>query len=81
MTIKEWKEDFESFVNELDMPKDDYNGIMEYIYDGYALLKEQEPIEPKIRHGNWWFQCGKCKAVIEYGDKFCKECGQEAKWK
>lgn len=46
-----------------------------------SLLKEQEPIEPKIRHGNWWFQCGKCKAIIEYGDKFCKECGQEAKWK
>lgn len=42
MTIKEWREDFKSFINELDIPKDDYNGIMEYIDDGYALLKEQE---------------------------------------
>ncbi len=42
MTINEWREDFKSYINELDIPKDDYNGIMEYIDDGYALLKEQE---------------------------------------
>lgn len=64
------------------------NGFGEYgrcreslMADAYDLLKEQEPIEPNIRYGNWWFQCGKCKAIIEYRDKFCKECGQEAKWK
>lgn len=44
------------------------------------LLKEQEALKPFIRHGCWWFQCGKCKAMIDYGDKFCSQCGQEAKW-
>ena len=42
MTSIEWIEDFKSYINELDIPKDDYNGIMEYIDDGYALLTEQE---------------------------------------
>ena len=31
MTLEEWKNDFKGFINELSMPKDDYNGIMEYI--------------------------------------------------
>lgn len=31
MKIDEWKTDFKAFVNSLDMPRDDYNGIMEYI--------------------------------------------------
>ena len=31
MTHEEWKNDFKGFINELSMPKDDYNGIMEYI--------------------------------------------------
>lgn len=30
-TLEEWKKDFKGFINELSMPKDDYNGIMEYI--------------------------------------------------
>lgn len=29
--IDAWKEDFKGFVNSLDMPRDDYKGIMEYI--------------------------------------------------
>lgn len=43
MTVDEWKQDFKSFINELQMPRDDYNGIMAYIDDGAELLKEQEP--------------------------------------
>ena len=42
MTINEWAEDFKSYVNELQMPRDDYKGIMSYIDDAIALLKEQE---------------------------------------
>ena len=42
MTINEWREDFKSYINELDIPKDDYKGIMEYIDDAYFMLKEQE---------------------------------------
>ena len=42
MTVNEWAKDFRSFVNELQMPRDDYKGIMEYIDDAVALLKEQD---------------------------------------
>ena len=48
MTIEEWAKDFKSFVNELQMPRDDYKGIMEYIDDAIALLKEQEEREQRI---------------------------------
>ena len=42
MTIEEWAKDFKSYVNELNMPRDDYKGIMIYIDEALALLKEQE---------------------------------------
>ena len=29
--ISEWKKDFKEYINLLSMPRDDYNGIMEYI--------------------------------------------------
>jgi len=44
MTIEEWAKDFKSYVNELQMPRDDYKGIMSYIDDALALLKEQPQI-------------------------------------
>ena len=47
MTIEEWAKDFKSYVNELQMPRDDYKGIMSYIDDAIALLEEQEA---KIEH-------------------------------
>ena len=50
MTSIEWIEDFKSYINELDIPKDDYNGIMEYIDDGYALLTEQEDQIEQLEH-------------------------------
>ena len=31
IALEEWKNDFKGFINELSIPKDDYNGIMEYI--------------------------------------------------
>ena len=31
LTLSEWKADFKGYINALNMPKDDYNGIMEYI--------------------------------------------------
>jgi len=52
-----------------------------------ALLKEQEPVEPNVSdindhdaHGSWWYQCGKCKMPIDYGDRFCRRCGRAVKW-
>lgn len=53
MTVEEWAKDFKAFVNELQMPRDDYKGIIAYIEDGTKLLKAQEttvPIEPLCRY-------------------------------
>lgn len=33
MTLSEWKNDFKGFVKSLEISKDDYKGIMEYIND------------------------------------------------
>ena len=53
MTIEEWAKDFKSYVNALDMQRDDYKSIMEYIDDAIALLKEKElPTELKQKMWN-----------------------------
>lgn len=41
MTVNEWKNDFKSYIDELHLPKDDYNGIIEYINDGVELMNNQ----------------------------------------
>ena len=58
------------------------------LLDVLNLLKEQEAVEPTVGgiedhdgNGSWWYQCGKCKMPIDHGDKFCRRCGQEVKWK
>lgn len=45
MSIEEWAEDFKGFINELQMPRDDYKGIMAYIDDGLKLMKKQEAMK------------------------------------
>ena len=57
------------------------------VKDLLALLKEQEPVEPSVgdsnepvMYGSWWYRCGKCKMPIDYGDRFCRRCGQAVKW-
>lgn len=57
MTVNEWAKDFRSFVNELQMPRDDYKGIMEYIDDAIAMLKEQDAKYPV---------CEKCGKEIDH---------------
>jgi len=44
MTIEEWAKDFKSYVAELQLFRDDYKGIIKYIDEGLALLKEQPQI-------------------------------------
>lgn len=50
MTIEEWAKDFKSYVNELQMFRDDYNGIMEYIDDAIAIMKEQEDFGKELNN-------------------------------
>ena len=91
MTIEEWVKDFKSYVNALDMPRDDYNGIIEYIDDAIDLLKEQEAVEPKLVGENTWM-CSECGALLGWEEfsqfglelikyKYCPECGRHLKWK
>ena len=84
MTIEEWAKDFKSYVNELQMPRDDYKGIMGYIDDTVALLKGWE-----AEHGEWitiWQEddtdtstrarCSICNRISERPlGEYCKWCG------
>ena len=48
-----------------------------------SLLKEQEAvpvIQREIAHMLFWC-CGSCGVAITSGDKFCRMCGKEMKWK
>lgn len=86
MTINKWVEDFKSYVNELNLPNDDYKGIMEYIADGCALLKEQEPVAPQKhynKNADLLYACGKCRNDLKPNNRnarFCWFCGQAVKW-
>ena len=87
MTIEEWAKDFKSYVNALDMPRDDYNGIMEYIDDALAMLKEQEAKTVVIDlYGNYcpWCSTKTTRAMgvqkLHLGTKFCPYCGERVKW-
>lgn len=93
MTIEEWAKDFKSYVNALDMPRDDYKGIMEYIDDAIALLKEQEA-KTVMESTNMYTglpitHCPKCGISLDrylYGRQYegqinyCPMCGQAIKW-
>ena len=93
MTIDEWKQDFKSFINELQMLRDDYNGIMAYIDDGAELLKEHEAVKPikPIYHGDDSYTCDNCGETVGWEEmaccgidqvkfKYCPGCGRKVKW-
>lgn len=42
--LSEWKADFKEYINALNMPKDDYDGIMEYIDEVPSVQPEQRRI-------------------------------------
>ncbi len=50
-----------------------------------ALLKEQEPVEPKIAGAEysdtWHYACGACDGAIDPKDAYCRHWGREVKWK
>ena len=93
MTIKEWRKDFESYINALEIPRDDYKGIMGYINDGYSIMEQamkQKPVSPKVDIDT--YVCGVCGTrlerqsmigvnvvVSEFLD-YCPVCGQAVKW-
>lgn len=46
--------------------------------DALALLKAQEPVEPKQYEGTSY--CGNCGDPINKLDNYCHECGRAVKW-
>ena len=82
--IDEWKNDFKGYVNSINIPRDDYNGIMEYI-------DELPSAEPERQTGHWVNNihdlpiCDQCGYMTpydrsiddyEYG-KYCPNCGSK----
>ena len=50
-----------------------------------ALLREQEPVEPitarEGRNKYWsYYVCPNCNDDLNYGQKYCCECGRKVKW-
>jgi len=80
LTLSEWKADFKGYINALNMPKDDYNGIMEYI-------DEVPSAQPERKTGKWIYnspvtmKCDQCGLVIKDWDwnrfKYCPNCMAE----
>lgn len=66
--------------------EEDYLNDGDFLTAVANMLEAQEPVEPTIGGDadgpcrNWWYQCGKCKEAIVYHDKYCRNCGQAAKW-
>ena len=90
MSSEEWAKDFKSYVNLLNMQRDDYNGVMEYIDDALALLKKQEGYWTVLTDcSNSGIYCSECQTkIFEYTtppkkklSQFCPHCGAKmAPW-
>lgn len=53
--IDKWKNDFKGYINALDIPKDDYKGIMEYIDELPSAQSEWIPCsEPPIENNSYF---------------------------
>jgi hypothetical protein len=61
--VEEWARSFKAYVDELDIARDDYRGIIEYIEDALALLREHD-------------DCENCAIAIEDRQPVvrCKDC-------
>lgn len=76
--IDEWKRDFKGYIDELDIPRDDYNGIMEYI-------DEVPSAQPEITHCR---DCVKLQTDNIFHDYWCDGkrvrpdhyCGYAKRW-
>lgn len=75
--LSEWKADFKGYINALILPKDDYEGIIEYI-------DEVPHAQPERKKGKWIYnspvtmKCDQCGLVIKDWDwhrfKNCPNC-------
>ncbi len=57
--VEEWASDFKAYVDELDITRDVYRGIIEYIDDAFAMLQEQATADPCKSCQEW--ECDGCE--------------------
>ena len=92
-SLIEWKEDFKDFVDGLDIPRDDYKGIMKYIDEVPSAQprKKGEWIKKPEYHGDDvsgfidnHFTCSECKkeAIVNSWyfyvlSNYCPHCGAD----
>ncbi|MBP5197949.1 MAG: hypothetical protein J6033_02740 [Lachnospiraceae bacterium] len=75
-SLVEWKEDFKGFVECLDIPRDDYKGIMAYIdevpsAERTGILQLCQPVGIGIMR----WKCSVCGEVYEKPVNYCSHCG------
>lgn len=88
-SIAEWQKDFREYINMLNIPRDDYNGIMEYINDFPSVEPRKKgkwiEIEPQ-KNGKWMeikyafrHKCYNCEWInnADSGYNFCPNCGAD----
>ena len=78
--VFEWKKEFKEYIESLDITRDEWKGIIEYI-------DELPSAQPEHKTGHWILDrsgaycCDKCMepcatyAMMKPRDKFCKMCG------
>lgn len=78
--IDEWKNDFKGYVNALNMPKDDYNGVMEYINELPSIDTEERKKATWVVDHECTFllfpvYCSNCHRHGKPTDNYCPNCG------
>ena len=79
-SISKWKKEFREYVDSLDIARDDWKGIIEYI-------DELPSAQPEREGGEWVYnspvtmKCNRCGLVIKDWDwhrfKICPNCGAD----
>ena len=70
--IEDWKNDFKGYVNALNIPRDDYKGIMQYI-------DEVPSAQPERKRGRWivHYECPKCGEITKDFTEYCPFCNAD----
>ena len=50
-------------------------GVLSYAHDALEKAIAMEPIEDKEHWSS--VECGRCKVVLQRGQRYCHECGQK----
>ena len=78
-SIVEWQKDFQEYISTLNIQRDDYRGIMEYIDE--VPPAEAEPRKRgqwvnirEMGEGQWYGECN-CCWHLRHIDEYCSNCG------